>query len=78
METNKVYVIISVVALVLIGLFLFLKQKRANEKLISPLTGLAYSLVLAGIIFGDERFIGYSLLGVGVVLSIIDMTRKRK
>ena len=78
MDTSKGYIIISMAALVLIGLFLFIKQKRKNEKVITSLTGLAYSFVLAGIIFGDERFIGYSLLGIGVVLSITDMIRNRK
>ena len=77
METSKIYIAISVLALVIIGILLFFKQKRIKDKVITPLTGLAYSFVLAGIIFGDERVIGYSLIGIGVVLSIIDILRKR-
>jgi len=36
------------------------------------------SFVVLGIIFGDERLIGYSFIGVGVLLSVIDAIRNRK
>jgi hypothetical protein len=44
------------------------------------LAGLAWAFVLAGIIFGEDRLIGYGLMGVGVVLAVIDVfiTPKRK
>lgn len=75
MEPNNIYILISVLALVLIGLVLFIKQKSTKKKVITPLTSLAYAFVLAGILFGEERFLGYSLLGIGVLLSIIDIIR---
>jgi len=78
METSKIYIAISILALVLIGIVLFFKQKSTTKKIITPLTGLAYFFVLAGILFGDERLIGYSLLGIGVVLSIIDLIRNKR
>jgi hypothetical protein len=33
---------------------------------------------MAGLIFGDNRFIGYSFLGLGVLFAIIDIIRKVK
>jgi hypothetical protein len=33
------------------------------------------TLVVLGIIFGDDRWIGYSLIGFGVLLSVIDGLR---
>jgi hypothetical protein len=36
------------------------------------------SLVVLGIIFGDERIVGYSFIGVGALLSVIDAIRNRK
>ncbi len=44
----------------------------------TPLTGLAFGFILAGIIFGDDRLIGYSLLGIGVILAVIDIFKKLK
>ena len=34
---------------------------------------LGMTLVVLGIIFGDSRWISYSLIGVGVLLVIIDV-----
>jgi len=40
---------------------------------------LAMSLVVLGIIFGsDNRLIGYSFFGAGVILSVIDIIKNRK
>jgi hypothetical protein len=35
-------------------------------------------LVVLGIIFGDDRRIGYPLIGVGVLLSVIEAIRNRR
>jgi hypothetical protein len=34
--------------------------------------------VLAGILFGENRLVGYALLGIGVILAVIDIVRKSK
>ena len=33
---------------------------------------LGMTMIVLGIIFGDSRWISYSLIGVGVLLAIID------
>jgi len=47
-------------------------------KRLSPLAGLAFGFVLAGIFFDSNRFLGYGLIGVGVILAIIDMLKEMK
>ena len=76
MEASEIYIIIAVTALVLI-VSLYLKNRNANKKPMSHLTKLGYALVFAGIFFGDERLIGYTLIGIGVLLSVIDIIRNR-
>jgi hypothetical protein len=71
MNTSKIYIIISIIALVLV-VILFLAARKEGKKL-TPLVGFAWALVLAGIMFGEDRLIGYSLLGVGVALAVIEM-----
>ena len=43
----------------------------------SKLTMLGMSLITLGIVFGDDRLIGYSFMGAGVLLSIIDAIKNR-
>ena len=76
---EPLWVAISIAALVVIMVLLLISRRR-REQLINPsnLLILGMSCVVLGIIFGDERLIGYSFIGVGVLLSVIDAIRNRK
>ncbi len=55
----------------------FMKKSR-NDKL-TPLVGVAFVLMVFGIFFGNRReIIGYSLMGVGVLIALIDIFLKIK
>jgi uncharacterized membrane protein len=78
MNTSQLYILLSIIVLVLVALLFFIvnKNKTGKEKEFSPLAGLAFALLLAGLFFGENRFIGYGLIGVGVILALIDMINK--
>ena len=76
---EPVWIAVSIIALVVIMVFLLI-SRRKGKQLLNPsnLLILGMSLVVLGIIFGDERIIGYSFIGVGIALSVIDAIRNRK
>jgi hypothetical protein len=39
---------------------------------------LAFALVILGIVFANDWLIGYSLIGVGVLLSVISAIKSRR
>ena len=78
MEVTQTYILISVIALLAIFLLMFFVKKNKKQKRLTPLSGLALVFVIFGIVFGDSRLVGYSLIGIGVLLSIIDVFIKRK
>jgi hypothetical protein len=78
MNTSQIWIVISIAVLAVIALLLFFVGKNRKENRLTPVAGLAFGFVLAGIIFGDDRVIGYSLMGVGVLLAVIDMVRRAK
>ena len=45
-----------------------------NQELIT----LGGTLVVLGIIFGEDRLIGYSFIGVGILLSVISVIKSRR
>lgn len=78
MNTSQVYIAVSIVILAVIAiLFLFVNRQRKENKL-TPLAGLAFGFVLAGVLFGNDRLIGYGLMGVGVLLAVLDMFNKSR
>lgn len=78
MNTSQIYIVMSVVVLAVIALLVFLVGKNRKDKKFTPLAGLAFAFILAGIILGDDRLIGYSIMGVGIILAIIDIFKKLK
>ena len=74
---EPVWIAISIIALVVIVVLLLIARGKQYRKP-SNLAILGMSLVVLGIIFGDDRLIGYSFIGVGVLLSVIDAIRNRK
>jgi len=76
---EPVWIAISISALVVIMVLLLISRRKGNQ-IINPsnLFVLGMSFVVLGIIFGDERVIGYSFIGIGVLLSVIDAIRNSK
>ena len=52
-------------------------NRSRAQKQTSQLSMLGMSLIVLGIVFGDDRLIGYSFLGAGVLLSVIDAIKNR-
>jgi NADH:ubiquinone oxidoreductase subunit 6 (subunit J) len=78
MNTPEIYIAITILVLAIIAVFVIYTRKNKKQKQPSKLISLAISLVILGIVFGDDRLIGYSLIGAGVLLSIIDIIKISK
>jgi len=76
MEPSQIYVAVAIIALALIALALFFISRKKGSYKLTPLAGTAFGFVIAGIIFSENRLIGYSLLGIGVTLAIVDIIMK--
>ncbi|MDD5337331.1 MAG: hypothetical protein PHS02_02510 [Candidatus ainarchaeum sp.] len=71
------YIGIAIVALLVIAALVFFVKRDKTGK-ITPLAGLSFAFVVAGIAFGDDRLIGYGLMGAGVILAIADVIIKTR
>jgi hypothetical protein len=67
---QALYIGISIAAFIAILVLLVFNRRKINR--ISTLTMLGMTMIVLGIIFGDSRWISYSLIGVGVLLAIMD------
>jgi hypothetical protein len=78
MNTSVAYIAIAIIALAVVALLVFVVRRDRQESRLTPLAAVAFAFVIAGILFGDNRFIGYSLMAVGVILAAVDIFRKSK
>lgn len=76
MIASQIYISVGIVALLIIGAIIFFLRKDKKSKPLSTLAALALVFVLAGIIFSEDKIMGYSLMGVGIVLAVIDVVLK--
>ncbi len=76
MNASQIYIAISIVVLALIAILVFFVGKNKKIKKLSKLAGLSFAFIIAGIVFGEDRLLGYSLMGFGVILAIIDIIKK--
>jgi hypothetical protein len=65
--------LISIIVILIVAVLFFFVSKNRNKNSLTPLAGLAFGLILAGILFGENRYLGYGLMGVGVVIAVIDI-----
>ncbi len=63
------------IVIVLLAFVFLIRRKRTNRK--NTLVTLGTVFVVLGIVFGDDRLLGYSFIGVGVLLSIISVLKSR-
>lgn len=79
MNLSTVYIVIGISALVIIAILALLLSQRKGSYKLTPLAGVAFAFVLAGILFGENRWLGYGLMGVGIILAVVDIIlRSRK
>jgi hypothetical protein len=75
---NTTYIAISIIVLAIVALLVYLTGRKGTAKPLSPLAGLAFGFILAGLFFGQDKWFGYGLLAIGVVLAVIDMIQKSR
>ena len=78
MDMSQIFIAVSIAVLGAIAVLVFFVGKGRRENRLTPLASLAFAFVLAGILFGDDRLIGYSLMGIGVILAVVDMFRRSR
>ena len=65
--------VLAVVAL------LVLRGGRAGTRnRLTPLSGLAIGCIVAGIVFGEDRWLAYGLFAVGARPAVVDMVRRSR
>jgi len=78
METSAAFVAVSLAVLAIVAVLVFRTGRRRSENRMTPLAGLAWSFILAAMLFGDDRLIGYGLMAIGVVLAFADIFNRSR
>lgn len=78
MGASQVFVWASIGVLALVGFLVFFVSRGRGENRLTPWAGLAFACVVSGIVFGDDKLVGYSLLGLGVILAVVDIFNRSR
>ena len=78
MNASQFFIILPIVILAVVAVLVFFTARSRKKNSLTPVAGLAFGFVIAGLIFGADRLVAYSLLGIGVILAVVDMVRRVK
>lgn len=78
MNISQIYIFILIVGFAVIATLVLFGSKGKTQARLTPLASLAFLFTLAGLFFGGNPFVGFGLIGVGVLLAIVDMFNKSK
>ncbi len=76
MNPSQIYVLIAIVALAIVALVVFVLRKHKGRTKPTWLAEIAFMFVIAGIVLGENRLVGYGLMGIGVILALIDTVKR--
>jgi predicted membrane protein len=78
MSTTRIDILMTVIAIALIVLLVFvIKGKEPQKKKFSIIGFFASAFIVSGIVFANNRTIGYILIGIGIALSMLEIIKKR-
>ncbi len=78
MQTAYIGMAIAVLVIIF-GIFVLKsRQKPIQSRKPSPLALIGMLLVVLAIVAGENRWVGYSLIGLGVLLAVLDLFRNPK
>ena len=73
MSSSLPYILIALVATVIVAVLVFLSGKNRQENRLTPLAGLAFGFIVAGLIFGGNSIMSYAFLLLGIIVAVIDI-----
>jgi hypothetical protein len=76
MDASQVWIVASLAVLAAVALLVFRAGRAGKRNRLTPLAGLALGFVMAGLVFGDDRWLGYGLFAIGVILAVVDMVKR--
>jgi hypothetical protein len=78
MQTAYIGIAIVSIAIIFGIIFLRAKQKPSESRRPSTLALIGMLLVVFAIVAGENRWLGYSFIGLGVLLAVVDLIRNPK
>ncbi|MBX9781720.1 MAG: hypothetical protein K2X48_00365 [Chitinophagaceae bacterium] len=78
MTVPSAFILTAMIVLALIGIFIFLVKPPDEHRRLSLPASLALFCIIAGMVFGETRWLGYGLLTTGALLAAADIIIKYK
>ncbi len=78
MNVSSYYILVAILTLVVVAVLVFFVRNNRPEIRLTRLASIAFAFVLAGILFGANRFAGYGLMGIGLLLAVADIVNRTR
>jgi hypothetical protein len=78
MDASQIWIVVSLAVLAVVALLVFRAGRAGTRSRLTPLAGVAVGCIVAGLVFGEDRWLGYGLFAAGVIFAVIDMVQRSR
>jgi len=78
MNFHTIFVAIALLAGAIAVALVYISGRSLKDKRLTPLASLAFGFILAGLFFGNNLYVGYTFIAIGLVLAIADIYMKSR
>lgn len=78
MSDTTAFIVVTIGVLAVLALLAVVLWRRHGERGLTPLAGLAGTCVVCGIVFGEDRVVGYGFFAAGIILAVVDSVRRSR
>jgi len=76
-SSASAWIVYALVVLAIIFVILMITRKELPQRM-SKMESLAFVLIIMGLFLAENRLLGYSLVGAGVILAVLDVLDKSR
>lgn len=78
MDASQIWIVAVLVILAVVALLVLRTGRAGMRSKLTPLTAVAFGCIVAGLVFGEDQWLGYGLFAAGVTLAVVDVLRRSR
>ncbi len=75
---DTLFIFIAIIVLLVVAILVFFVSQNRAENHLTPMAGLAFGFIVAGILFSGVRILGYGMMAAGVIIAVVDIFKRPK
>lgn len=78
MITTSLVLFLAMLLLAAVALLVLIVKTSGKHRRVKPLSGLAFVMIVAGIVLAGDPLVGYGLMAIGILMTVVSILKVNK